>query len=903
MAADGGRGLDEALSPQQNAPSIEQAAQSIGSIKNHDTLNQLNMRADPDAQTTVNDFLDFTEFLPADMMRSLTLIGQLDKNYIQASSRVHELTTKWGQLPSIPPAERAGPVELRAQVSENLVHGVHSRIYAHAEAVRMAENLNRHFNRAKFILAKMETTYDNYPTAEELERKSPVATAKSPQLSRAPQTTLRVDSQRIRRPRVPRITVPGEVLAPYDLNYEIYSSDSESSSDEEEDEQEVQPTSRITPGPQRIKVVKTAPRPPKPSKVPKSGTSVPPPNFPGAGISTSAALAQHKPPPENVVIGSADAPWGQLTPYELARLRKRMKKNAAWAPSDTMVARELSNLGRGIEAFKAAKQKAEEEGRPFEGRMPVPILDPETGDERMPLGALTVEALATDEKNLSNRGMRLNEAKKAKRKALADLAAEEAEESAKKFRSLVESLISNGSQPQPQPPLPDQATKVASKAKPPKKRKRDSVAEADADKPKASDGLAQRPQVKRTKTETPVPPPQLNPGISQASLESVVQRAAAPTAVLHSTTPIPLPSHGQDHSITAKSSTPVLSSTSPTPSSNAGQFGTTTATPSVKLPTSETPIPPPIHSPKKSTTPIFPPVRETRKTQAARTQEQQKETTQIVPVAAKSPSHAPSPAPLTPKLDPEDPQQQTASSSSATAAAPLASTANAAVSAPTTTTTVTRRPPSRGKAASQEPQPSIAADRPRRASTARNTPAPERPDTSPGVSASGGGFGAAGGAGAGAGATVARPSSRRAKRPAPGIISRTVSGGNSAVGKRKAAPKKKSARGGKVNRDSKGGTVVEAAGTGGGETFEVEVDDEGNVIDPDEPKYCLCNRVSFGTMIQCDNADNCKQEWFHLECLDMIDLPARTTKWYCPDCRILLNIGEKGEVTARGVKA
>ncbi len=33
------------------------------------------------------------------------------------------------------------------------------------------------------------------------------------------------------------------------------------------------------------------------------------------------------------------------------------------------------------------------------------------------------------------------------------------------------------------------------------------------------------------------------------------------------------------------------------------------------------------------------------------------------------------------------------------------------------------------------------------------------------------------------------------------------------------------------------------------------MDDEGNVIDPDEPRYCLCNRVSFGTMISCDNVD------------------------------------------------
>ena len=32
-----------------------------------------------------------------------------------------------------------------------------------------------------------------------------------------------------------------------------------------------------------------------------------------------------------------------------------------------------------------------------------------------------------------------------------------------------------------------------------------------------------------------------------------------------------------------------------------------------------------------------------------------------------------------------------------------------------------------------------------------------------------------------------------------------------------------------------------------------EIDDEGNVIDPNEARYCLCNRVSFGVMIGCEN--------------------------------------------------
>jgi len=80
-----------------------------------------------------------------------------------------------------------------------------------------------------------------------------------------------------------------------------------------------------------------------------------------------------------------------------------------------------------------------------------------------------------------------------------------------------------------------------------------------------------------------------------------------------------------------------------------------------------------------------------------------------------------------------------------------------------------------------------------------------------------------------------------------------------------------------------------------------EIDDEGNIIDPNEPRYCLCNRVSFGTMIGCENPD-CEKEWFHLECVGLSDIPPRTTKWYCPACRVTLGIGEKGEVNARGRK-
>jgi len=53
-------------------------------------------------------------------------------------------------------------------------------------------------------------------------------------------------------------------------------------------------------------------------------------------------------------------------------------------------------------------------------------------------------------------------------------------------------------------------------------------------------------------------------------------------------------------------------------------------------------------------------------------------------------------------------------------------------------------------------------------------------------------------------------------------------------------------------------------------------------IDPNEPVYCTCRRVSFGQMIGCDN-ENCPIEWFHFECVGLTE-PVKG-KWYCHQCR------------------
>lgn len=810
---------------------------------------------DPDAQTTVTDFLDFTEYLPSDMMRSLTLIGKLDETYIDRSKRVHELTSQWGQLPSLPATDRPSPVQLRADISEQLNQAVNSRIYAHAEAIRMSESVDRHYNKAKVLLAKLQTMMDNYPKEEE-QLKSPVA-------ARSPQATRQKAIQERKPPKIPKITVPGEVLAPYDIEYDFFSDGSDESSDEDE----IPATVRRTPGPTpRIKIVTS--RPPKSASRPsRNGPHLPAPTAEQLAAHAAALL---KPPPPDAVIGSADAPWLQLTDYELAKLRKRMKKNATWTPSETMVARELRLLGRGPEEFKQAKQKAEEEGTAFEPSLP------KSADEdasKMPTGAVKPE---TDPSN--NRGMKLNEAKKSKREALAKQAAEEAEASVRKMAATAKLFLSRGNQGSASPSETPKELNGRSGSRSNPKRKRDD--EETSEGPETGETPSSRPQVKRTKTETPVPPPQYGKMAPQAKppvTEAKTPASSGPaTRAKKTETPVPLPIPLQSNTSQGLKS--------PTPSqASAGAIGP-------PPPRVETPVPLPRDSRRKSSTPIVPPPREmptresarreTRGDAAKRTQTESTEdqTTREQPVR-RSTSRVPE-------------NSMTESS---------------------------RRPSSRSQAPSQEPQPSTT-ERPRRTSTARNTPAPE-----------------------------ARPPSRRSKRPAPGIVSTTSSGGSAAVGKRKAAPRRKAR-----TTKRKGEVAVEEM---------EEVDDEGNPIDPDEARYCLCNRVSFGRMIACDNVDvslsdnpyvsakhnphdkstmkpspptpssktptkkkvsseapkcasagkakgntpltknqGCKNEWFHLECVGLEDIPARTTKWYCPECRRLLNIGEKGEVNARGVR-
>jgi hypothetical protein len=83
-------------------------------------------------------------------------------------------------------------------------------------------------------------------------------------------------------------------------------------------------------------------------------------------------------------------------------------------------------------------------------------------------------------------------------------------------------------------------------------------------------------------------------------------------------------------------------------------------------------------------------------------------------------------------------------------------------------------------------------------------------------------------------------------------------------------------------------------------------EDEESEHDPDDPnelKYCYCNRGSYGEMVACDNT-NCAKEWFHIGCTELKESPGEDETWYCKDCRPLFGKKRggngKGKAGGRG---
>lgn len=722
---------------------------------------------DPDAQATVTDFLDYTEYLPSDLVRSLTLIGKLDASYLASADEVHGLAKNYGSLPSMPHSKRLNAQRLRHQISYKLDHAVNARESSYAEASRLYDVVDRHFNRLTSIISKLHSL-PKPPSRDP----TPVPQLKSPQASRLrtslkgpidstgpPRIHLRLEGPRAAtsggkasanahapRYRSRKITVPGEVLPPPNPDSPPPTTDSEWES--VPPSPIPMPTSRVGASsrsrpskPGRIRPPK-APKPPR-SRIPKISRPPRPPGAMGtnvhsavAGISTSNALSLLSPPPPDAKPGSEHAPWMRLTEWEMAKLRKRMKKNAIWSPSETMIRRELSDAGRGPENYRSTKSRADALGEEFIDADKIATSAP--GKQLAP-GEISADSLGLEETQLSNRGMKLNEAKKLKRETVAReqaaMAAAEAEQAAKRLGDIGSTFRSLFTKPVV---APSENVIVSTGHL---RGGKDTAMVKGIETEKEKDA-AKTPAKKRKRDATT--PKQVEP-------QPQIEKVPSPAKPTHKKRRIiqPLPA--------------LLDTTT----------NTTTTT---------IPLAAPAPSPKKRSTPA-PQVAsnvETRKTSATSSRPRR------LSLALKGPA----PPPEIHKT-PTRPASRVAS-----------------------------------RRASSGPPPGPAG----RDGLRRRSATPARPPT-----------------------PIITAASRRSKRPAPGLVTSIQDDGPAvSVGRRKNAPRK---RGSAAAANAK--KAAEGAATAKEKEEEAKAEEEaaGEDIDPNEPRYCVCGDVSFGTMICCENTD------------------------------------------------
>lgn len=720
---------------------------------------------DPDAQHTVTDFLDYTEYLPSDLTRSLTLIGKLDESYLARAGTVHDLLKQYAFTPNGALCNKLQSQSLPHEVSYNLDHAIRDRESAYGEAARLYEMVDRHYNR----LTSIKTKLNALPKPPS---RDPTPIPRSPQASRAttrPRITLKLDGakQSALAGKVPeknvrprhhsrRITIPGEVLPPANPDSPLPFTDSDWESIPPSPLP--MPTSRVGGSRKshkngRIKLPKPLKqhreRVPRPPRAPGMGTNV---HSSVAGISTSNALSLLPAPPPDAKPGSEYMPWMRLTEYEMAKLRKRMKKNAIWTPSETMIRRELADAGRGPDNYKIRKAQAEEQGEEFLDVDNIATTAP--GKPLVP-GEISADSLGLAETSLSNRGMKLNEAKKLKRDAMiaASLAGIEKTpslESATGFKTLFTKPLEN-------PVVMPGPISISNNV--PKNRshkKKIAPIEEAMDNTKFS-------LKKRKREEAPKKEPVSSTIQQEATVVALTKR---PSPKKQKTTQ----AHPQSLRLTTRTVTTSVPLAAPAPS----------------------PVKPSRRS--KSATPATPVL------MAA--PEKPRPSTAMPRGIATATSSRPRRISLTLKgpAEPLDSPTQPSPRTSSRAASRRASTGP-----PSATTPRTPRESVRRKSATPAPPPS-----------------PFIPHTA---------------------------AARRSRRPAPGAVIENKEGGAAiSVGRRQHAPKRGSIT---ISSTRKG---TESAITKDKEAFgKLEHDSAGDTVDPNEPRYCLCDDVSYGEMICCDN--------------------------------------------------
>ncbi|EXJ92420.1 hypothetical protein A1O3_00971 [Capronia epimyces CBS 606.96] len=771
---------------------------------------------DPDAQAAVTDFLDYTEYLPSDLIRSLTLIRGLDERYLDDVDSVNELTKIYGSLPSMTPAARPDVYEMRSQISTHLDHALNARESAYAEACRMFDVVDRHQNRLKSIIAKLHAipkppSRDPSPQPQQASTQ-PKRSRSGRKLENGPSTRLTlipprantVASALLKRPRGRRVTVPGEVMPPYDPDSPLAST-------------EVSDWESPPPSPPRP-VLKF--KQPKPPAHVLHAIEKPTPAAEKARLAreTTESYRKPTPPPEDAEIGSKYKPWTHLTEYEMYRLRKKMKKNHAWEPSDVMIRRELADRGRGWENYYRAKAEAQANGTPFIDIDSVERLGPkvEKGDK--------LEKVETVENPEQTENAEIGERRD-----------ESGKEPEKEQKSEAGPVV--GAVPPPSA-TPAPKPKAAKKSESRKDKKldpaRSQAALAAQEAELAARRLGDIGSKFRTLFTTPF-----------ASALASLSRSAASTPTTNGTVSVGKKAADKTGRKRKAEDTPALS-TSPSAEPDVARKKQKIAPKPSPLALSPVEVVPSAPTSAGS---------EPARTSAGTIKIPLKLT---VSAAGSQPSKTPTPAPAT-----------RAGSVQLTLVAPKTESTPPASS----------RPPSRrSTAASVEPQP------------ARFS---QRTSTTPSVA----GQRLAAGETSPKGAVTA--AGRRSKRDAPGTVMQSSQDGGAAVSvsKRRTKPVK-------PQKPTPKPAALVAATSPDVPQIRIDVDGRQEIVDPDEERYCVCGDVSWGEMICCEFDDKCDfGQWFHMECVGLVELPPRTVKWYCPGDRKKFHRGENSNgLVGRGIK-
>ncbi|KAI4095872.1 MAG: hypothetical protein L6R37_007024 [Teloschistes peruensis] len=823
---------------------------------------------DPDAQATVTDFLDYTEYLPSDLVRSLTLIGKLDDSYLDCTDQVHSLASTYGSLPNASSATRQDAQSLRQQISYHLDRAINARESSYAEASRLYESVDRHSSRLTSIISKLNAL-PKPPSRDP----TPAPQARSPQATRGrtavkgaegtaritihgprPVTATTASTQRPRQ-RSRKVTVPGEVLPPPnpDSPPPVTDSDWESAPPSPLP----MPTSRVGTVSRNRPTATVRIRPPKPPKVPKEKTPRPPRpagvmgtnvHSAIAGISTSNALSLLSPPPLDAKAGSEHAPWMRLTEWEMAKLRKRMKKNAIWSPSETMIRRELADAGRGPENYKTAKAASEETGEPFvddDNLASRPVGQP------LQPGEISAESLSLVETTLSNRGMKLNEAKKIKREAMLKEQAAEAEAMLKEQAAEAEQLadlevqqaakrlgdigstfrnifigatnLVNPSFSASSPAQTKALEKAREKEKEKQRQKEEKAKEKERERQKEMEAKeeAERARVREEEEREKEKQMQLELERQQQLEREKLEQEYLERQRLEQERAEKELREKEEQEIKAREEAEQAKEAEKEAAAKASKKRKREPTLKINVPQT---------TPQEEDTTVDS-VSSPKKRRTAQTEILADTVTTTVPLAAPGPSpkKAVTPAPqMTPVLETRRSNRRT----SLTLRGPAPPADFVEPSPRSATRASTRRVSVAGSTGSVPPTSGRRGSTPAQASTPATTAA-----------------------------------GRRSKRSAPGLVIDDPEGGAAvSVGKRKSAPRK---RGGAA-------TTQQALrpGDGGNRSRQKEVEAQlqeeatGEEIDPNEERYCICGDVSYGDMVKCDNNQCDGGEWFHFECMD-----------------------------------